>query len=541
VADARETRLDSDNRRSRWRWIGAIALVVLGAITLAIGFLISHAEPLLRTRVIETLSTRFHSRVELEGFHVGLADGLEVWGKKLKIYGQIDPNSHQPGVQPLIGIEEFRFRTGLLSLLRSPMRVHTVRLKGLLLNIPPQGERQDMENMRLQGGKIKIVVDEFISEGAQLVINTSRPDKLPLEFDIGSLKMEETDPDQPLHFDATLINPKPIGNISSSGLFGPWQADRPRDTPVQGAYSFTNAELGTIQGIGGILSSTGQYAGSLGNIVVDGKTDTPDFRVAVSGHPVPLQTEFHAIVDGTSGNTYLQPVRAKVLHSSFTAKGSVVPVKEPKGHSITLEISIYEARIEDLLKLGIRTDPPLMTGAVRSKTKFDLPSGDADITERLRLAGEFQVSGAHFTNDKIQDKINALSLRSQGKPKLAKDKVRYDVESDLKGAFSLKGRILSFSKIRFKVPGTKVDMTGEYSLDGNTFDFHGKARLDAKLSHLVTGWKSLLLKPVDPFFSKNGGGTEVPVKITGTKSEPHFGLDFGHKSENENGETAPKH
>jgi hypothetical protein len=71
-------------------------------------------------------------------------------------------------------------------------------------------------------------------------------------------------------------------------------------------------------------------------------------------------------------------------------------------------------------------------------------------------------------------------------------------------------------------------MTGEYSLDGNTFDFHGTARMDAKLSQMVTGWKSILLKPVDPFFKKNGAGTEVPFKITGTKSEPRFGLDLGH-------------
>jgi hypothetical protein len=40
-----------------------------------------------------------------------------------------------------------------------------------------------------------------------------------------------------------------------------------------------------------------------------------------------------------------------------------------------------------------------------------------------------------------------------------------------------------------------------------------------------------LLKPVDRFFSKDGAGTEIPVKITGTKSEPHFGVDFGHKDE----------
>jgi hypothetical protein len=77
-------------------------------------------------------------------------------------------------------------------------------------------------------------------------------------------------------------------------------------------------------------------------------------------------------------------------------------------------------------------------------------------------------------------------------------------------------------------------MTGKYSLDGQEFDFHGTARLNAKVSQMMTGWKSILLKPVDPFFSKNGAGTEVPIRVTGTQSEPHFGLDFHHKEENEN-------
>ena len=70
---------------------------------------------------------------------------------------------------------------------------------------------------------------------------------------------------------------------------------------------------------------------------------------------------------------------------------------------------------------------------------------------------------------------------------------------------------------------------GKYTLDGKKFDFTGKVRTDAKLSQMTTGWKSILLKPVDPFFSKNGAGTEVPIKVTGTQSAPRFGLDFHHK------------
>jgi len=92
--------------------------------------------------------------------------------------------------------------------------------------------------------------------------------------------------------------------------------------------------------------------------------------------------------------------------------------------------------------------------------------------------------------------------------------------------------VLSFSSLHFLIPGTHADMTGQYSLDGSLFDFHGTLKLDAKLSQMMTGWKSILLKPVDPFFHKNGAGTEVPFKVTGTRSEPHFGLDFGHKEEN---------
>src|SRR3982074_3157396 len=519
---------------SRWHWIVGISLlfiVVITVVSTAVGILIYNARPILRTRVIETLSARFKSKVELDAFDVSLVKGFQVSGEGLRLFGDGDPNNHEPGVQPLISVTEFRFRMGIKDFLRSPMRVKTVYVKGLKLNLPPREQRAQMKNMGPEGGKIKILVDSFVCDGAQLIINTLRPGKLPLEFDIKSLKMTSIRPDGPMHFEGDLTNPKPVGNVLSSGSFGPWQADSPRDTPVSGTYSFNHADLGTIKGIGGVMAATRKYAGPLDNIVVDGKTDTPDFRVATSGRIVPLHTEFHAIVDGTSGDTYLQPVKAKILTSWLVAKGSVVHTKDPKGHRVNLDVVIEKGRIEDLLKLAVRTDPPIMTGLVRLKTKFDLPPGERDVPNRLKLAGALEGSGAHFTNPKLQTKVDALSRRSQGKPKLVQGKSPDDVSSDLKGSFSLANGIISFSQLAFQVPGTRVNLTGTYSLDGNQFDFHGKARMDAKLSHMVTGWKAILLKPADPFFSKNGAGTELPVKVTGTKSEPHFGADFGRKND----------
>jgi hypothetical protein len=521
-------------RAQLWKWIGIVTLILLAGAGVGIRLVLDRVQPILRTRVIDTLSNRLNSRVELASFQVSVVNGIEVSGGGLKLFGKEDPNPYEPGIQPLISIQEFRFQTSLRSLFRSPMHVETVYVKGLELNIPPKGNRQEMTNMGSRTPKTTIYVDQFVCEDTKLVINTSKPGKPPLEFAIANLKMKDVGPGQPFQFNATLVNPKPVGNIQSSGLFGPWQQDSPRDTPVQGDYSFNNADLSTIKGIGGTLSSTGEYSGTLSNIVVHGKTDTPDFRIATSGHAVPLHTEFHATVDGTSGDTYLQPVNATFLRTSFTANGSVVRMSTPKGHDIELDVVLDGARIEDLLQLGVRTDPPVMTGPVEMKTRLSLVPGDASVGDRLKLAGSFHVLDAHFTNEKVQGKLDSLSLRSQGKPRQAQEHSEEDVAVDLRGVFILKDGLLSFSFLHFLIPGTHIDMTGDYGLDGKEFDFHGTARLDAKVSQMTTGWKSILLKPVDPFFSKGGAGTEVPIRITGTQSEPHIGLDFGHKGEHEN-------
>lgn len=515
-------------------WISALCLVAL-AVAAAIGVALYRAEPILRSTVIQTLSARFKSKVELEGFHVSFFKGFQVSGEGLRIFGEVDPNNHEPGIQPILEVARFRFSMRIAEFLRSPMRVDTVYLRGMKINLPPREQRADMRTMQAQGGKIKVIVDNFICDDAHLIINTLRPGKLPIEFDIASLKMTRTGEGKPLRFEAKLTNPKPEGQIFSSGDFGPWQPDNPRETPLRGSYSFTHADLSTIKGLGGMLSSTGKYGGVLEEITVDGVTDTPDFRLAMCKRKVPLHTEFHAVVDGTSGDTFLQPVRARILTSWVVARGSVVKQKYPQGHRIKLDVSIESGKIDDLLKLAVQSDP-MMTGFLHLKTSFDLQPGSDDVANRLKLAGDFTVSDADFTDDTIQNKINALSLRSRGKAKLAKAATPESSLSDLDGSFSLAEGNMAFPQLHFQVPGTVVALSGNYSMDGSQFDFHGTARMDAKLSHMVTGWKALLLKPVDPFFSKNGAGTELPIKITGNKSEPHFALDFHRKPDNKNRE-----
>src|SRR5437660_7058453 len=206
------------HKRSRIQWVAVGVLAFFAFATAVIAFAIHHAEPGLPTETTETIYTQFQGRVELTGLHGSVAHGLQVSGEGLKIFGRNDLNIHQPGVQPLITVDEFRFSAGMFNLLHTPMRVHRLYLKGLELNIPPR--EQSAEGISLKKRKIKIYVDEFVCEQARLVINTLKSDKLPLEFVIANLDMKRIEPGQPLRLIATLVNRNLWGTSNRADSLG---------------------------------------------------------------------------------------------------------------------------------------------------------------------------------------------------------------------------------------------------------------------------------------------------------------------------------
>jgi hypothetical protein len=521
-------------------WVSFVIFLIAAACFIEFAIYFRRAEPILKKRVIETLATRYDGRVELDTFQASVWHGFEVTGSGLKIY----PNEFD-SPQPLFSAEKFTFRATWRDLMRTPMHIGTVRVTGLDIYIPPKDERNTTPNLRIgpsKRGKIDIRIDHLDIDRATLTLATSKPGRSPLVFRIANLKMTSVGAGQPLRFHAILVNPKPIGNIDSTGTFGPFNAHSPDDTPVSGSYSFTHADLFPLKGIGGTLSSIGKYQGVLNHITVDGTTDTPNFSLDTAVHPMPLHTKFHAIVDGINGDTHLAPVDAQVLHSHILASGDVINVPG-QGHNITLDVTVGPARIEDLLVLGVKSLPPSMTGALNLHTQLEIPPGKEAVTAKLRLRGTFHVTGAHFTDPKVQAKINELSLRGEGHPDQAKqaaeNTIHPDIASDLQDNFSLANKKITITGLRFIVPGADIALNGVYALDGKQIDFHGTARLHAKVSQMVTGWKSLLLKPVDPFFSKNGAGTQVPIAITGSRSDLHFGLDFHHNDTSKDGHQIP--
>jgi hypothetical protein len=525
VAEGRATQ--SPRKHKAWRWVIWIGLIALFVLLVVGEVMLKRAEPILKGRVIETLSARFNSRVELDDLQVSLIKGLAVSGKGLRIYPPDDVVA-AGAKDPLFSVRQFEFHAGLMRFFLKPTHVRTVHVQGLEINIPPKSMRQQNAAKARHQGKIEIVVDEFVCDDSRLVIGTDKPNRDPKIFELSHIVLHDVGPNAPWPYDAKLTNAVPKGEIHAVGTFGPWDTENPGISTVTGKYTFQHAELDPIKGIGGTLHSEGDFTGRLDRIEVHGVADVPDFSLDTANHPVPLHTQFSAIVDGTTGDTYLEPVEATLGKSQFSCRGEVVNVKG-QGHIIDLDVDVPAGRIQDFLRLAVKTEPVVMTGVLAMKTKLHIRPGKESVTQKLQLHGEFALQQMHFTNPELQDKVDMLSLRAQGNPKEAKPGAE-DVNSHMTGKFSMGDGKLTLQDLNYVLPGATVQLAGVYTLDGKKFDFTGKVRTDAKLSQMVASrWKSLGLKAVDPFFHKHGAGAEIPVKVTGTNTAPKFGLDIGHK------------
>jgi hypothetical protein len=529
-------------RKHRWMiWLAGAVLVALVGLAVATAIAMHRAEPFLHAQLVAALSEHFHAHVELDGFHISLAHGLEAEGKGLRIW----PPAEAAGVgvpasgsgNPLIQLDEFRFRAPLHYARGKPIQIRTVQLQGLKIDLPPRSRFEHAAGSGNAGSQTDWVgfsVGSVECTNAELVLETSKPGKLPTQLEIAHIKIDGITPSGAMKFEADFTVPRPHGKAHSSGSFGPWQVSDPGESPVSGDYRLVEADLSSFKGIAGLLSSTGHYQGTLRALQVDGETDTPDFSLTHFGNALPLHTHFHARVDGTDGDTWLDRVDATLNHSPIVAQGQVVRaiseaggMPHPAGHDIALTIDIDRARIEDFLALVGKSTTPLLTGEVAVKAKLHIPAGSEPVYERLALDGNFHLTDARFASEKIQDRIRELSVRGQGHPGEVKSTDADTIQSEMAGNFQMEKAVVLLPDLVYSVPGALIQLQGQYGVDGSTLSFSGTAKMQATVSQMVGGWKGLLLKPADRFFKKDGAGTEVPIHIGGTRENPDFGIELG--------------
>ena len=309
---------------SRPRYAKALIWIAAGLGLLAVTLFAMRQ--LLKYEIAPTLRQRFSSDIQIHGLAITGIFHLVVTAN-----GVVLTMKDRRGAPPLIAVQRLTLNAGFPNLLR--LHVSAVQLQGVQIRVPPR-QSPSVGNGKLKPeGKIHfpLVIDELTVQDALLETLPSDAQHSPHDFQIRQVAFRSFSFDRPASFQATLTNPKPIGDIQSQGQFGPWNSEQPGDTSVSGDFQYSHADFSSIRGLSGTMSSHGTYGGTIDHINVQGETSMPDFALAFAGNPMPLTTHYTAVVDGADGQ-HLSAIRftpaSEVLPSTSKERLPKLPAKK---------------------------------------------------------------------------------------------------------------------------------------------------------------------------------------------------------------------
>ena len=501
------------NRRTIWK---VAAAVVFAAIVVGF-FVFSRYWPFRREAVVQALESGLSTKVEVGKFRETF------FPRPGCVLDQVVFGSSLDGkMPPPVTIQQLAIKASYLSFLRPGTQISFIRARGLQLFVPTYAHPTQLKGFpRVTGGRdSKFSIDRLLLENSSITVVSGPKDPDPLIFGIALADLGPLASGRAANFRLRMTNAQPNGEIQCAGKIGPWNSKVPGQTPLSGEFSFQRADLSTFKDIAGILSARGAFRGRLGDVAVKGSSDIPDFEVTRTRHPVHLETAFDANVDGIHGDTVLNSVNAHFGGTAVAAEGTISGGKDTTGKTVSLSMSVRNGRVQDLLHMFTKADPPALTGPISLTAKAVLPPEPRAFIQRLLLDGSFTIQQAKFTTPQTQENVKTLSERARG----IKDDPPERIASDARATISMRDGLARISKLSFHVPGAHANMAGTYNLLTERIDLLGTLQMEVDLSRSTKGLKSALLKFVDPLFHRKHAGAIVPVKLDGTYSHPSFGF-----------------
>ncbi|MBV9767507.1 MAG: hypothetical protein JOZ48_21890 [Acidobacteriaceae bacterium] len=508
-------------RRSRSRWARWIAVAVASLVTIYIA-IIAMNWPFKEQAVVDALQNRSLRAVTIGHFYRTYfppgctAEDIRFLHRKHKEKA------------PLITVRKLVLVTTYSRIFTLRERLSLVRVMDMHVTVPPTEPGQPNPVMPLTYVKSQaaIKIDKIIADGAILDF-LSKTGKKPYRLVIDKLRLDGVGDNEPISYKTLISNELPPGKIRSTGAFGTWNPKDPGRTPLHGSYTFENANLAAFGGISGTLFSSGSFKGILGDISVAGTANVPNFKVYDTSHARPLAVQYQATVDGTKGDTILNAVTARFDRTVAHFKGFVAKVGNTEGKTASIDIWTNRGRVEDVLKLFISGETAPMSGVFTFGGRFDLPPGPEPFLHRLKMRGDFGVAAGKFANSETEGDLTRLSDSSNTRREQPGEQPAGNVLSNLKGHGSATNGTARLSNVAFAIPGANAWIHGTYGLIDYKIDLHGTLLTTGDPSRATTGFKTLMVKVITPFFKRKHAVRFVPFKITGTYSNVNVGLDLG--------------
>ena len=416
-----------------------------------------------------------------------------------------------------------------LLLLRAQVRL--VDITALHVVIPPPGSRAMQEDFPAGSASDFAGPDTLIKEFKvhKALLDVMRPNGERYSFPIAELDVHEFKRGRANTYAVDMENAKPRGRIQAHGHFGPFNAQDLASTPVTGMFTFTSVRLPDLGEIGGTLSSSGHFSGSLGAVETSATSETPDFEVN-GGKPTPVKADIQCNVNGITGDVLVHSAALTTGATTIFASGSVQG--SPKVSNFDFELQ--NGRTEDALRPFMERAVPV-TGAIRLRGHAYLGAAGPGIEflQRLKLDATFAAPAERFTDRPTQKKLTEFSQRAQVKkpdPSTDNPPTGADVDalSSLAGPVGVRNGIASSQQLRFLVAGAQANLSGTFDFHNQNVHLAGDMAMQSDISHATTGFKSFLLKPLAPFLRKKHAGAVVPIAITGGPGHYKVTSDFFH-------------
>ena len=501
--------------RSGWmRTLPRLAWIATGlllAVLAGISALLAVRWPYTQDRVIASLESATGSRVLLDRYRASFFPEPGCTIERLSL--------HRNAQQPIARAERVTIRSSWWSLLTFRKRIRRIQAQELSVEIPspvPPPIRSGSS-----GGLGDVIIREFVANGAALEF-VSAKDDAPARFVLHQLRLRDLGTDKQIAYATVLDIPDPPGQVKSSGTIGPFTSGTPGRTPVAGSFELSGATLDKYKGLAGSIHSKGRFRGPLENMRISGTAQVSAFEVNRTGRRVALHTDYRAHVNTLSGDVILEGVQADFLRTRLSVNGFI----QGAHGTVSLHFLGRKARVEDLLALFTRSDPPALTGPIQLRADANLPPGEGPFLRRIRLRGDFEISNARWARARTQMKVNSLSARARGDKEQVEDRAAGEVDhvlSQLRGNVILRNGLASLSDVTFRVPGATAGGSGTYNLLTKRVDLRGTVSMAADASEATSGFKSLLLRPFNALFRRsNEKGATLPVSITGEYPRPRY-------------------
>lgn len=502
------------------RWIAGVGLAIVALAAIAFP-LINKYWPYRYRNVMPLLETVLASRITIERYHriYFPHPGFVAEGLTLR-------RTTAPDLPPIGSAQKLTVEGNWLDFLMLRRRVRLLDVQWLHVVIPPMGSRANHEDFPPgSSGDFagpETTVETMHMENATLDI--LRDDGGRYTYPIRDLAMRNVRSGQTLTYVVDMQNARPSGRILARGSFGPLTPSNLGGTPLSGEFTFSPVRLEDIGTLHGTLSAKGRFTGSLADIEATAMADTPNFAVG-KGRPANVAGSVQCTVNGLNGDVVLHTIEVKTGETVVHAGGSVQG--DPK--VTDLQMDVEKGRAEDLLRPFVHGDVPV-TGVVWLKARAHVAPADhgAKFMQRLAVDGGFDVPAQRLTNHATERSVTAFSARAQGVSGDEAAGETADAVSSLQGQVRIRNGVLSTERLTFEVAGAAADLKGTYAFHGGAVHLTGDLKMDADISHTATGLKSVLLKPLAPFFKRKKAGAVVPIAVTGVPKAYKVGQDVLH-------------